>query len=372
MTETLLLRADTQRSADMFHTIPLEIIDPFLYIETGERKIAVTGVLERDRIQDLGLGIEVLDPFAFGLDELLDGGMDFLDAELEIDPRVCRELGVEHALVPPEFPLAWAEALRAGGIELTVDGDRFQLRRRVKTGAQLAGIRRAQGAADSAMAAAAALLREVPDGLTCERVRAEMQSVCAEHDAELPDTVIVARNEQSALGHEQGSGPIAPGDIVLIDIWPRDRASHCWADMTRTFVAGGGEPAAELLEYWELCRASLEAVGPLLRPGAVCRELHGVSCEPFEAAGKPTVRTKEPNASLDSGYYHSLGHGIGLEVHERPNLGRSDERLIAGDVVTVEPGCYRPGFGGARLEDLVLITEDGYEVLTNFPYDLAP
>ena len=372
MTETLLMRADTERSADLYHAIPLEILDPFLYIETGERKVAVTGVLERDRIQDLGLGIDVLDPFSLGLDDLLNGGVEFLDAELEIDVRACRELGVEHAVVPPEFPLAWAEALRAGGIKLSIDAERFRLRRRVKTDAQIEGIRRAQAAADSAMAAAAKLLRELPAGLSCESVRSAMQADCAEHGADLPDTVIVARGEQSALGHESGSGPIERGDVVLIDIWPRDRASRCWADMTRTFIAGGAEPPAELREYWELARAALEAVGPALVPGAVCRELHALSCEPFEAAGQPTARNKEPNTSLDHGYYHSLGHGVGLEVHERPNLGRSDERLIAGDVVTVEPGCYRPGFGGARLEDLVLITEDGPEVLTKFPYELEP
>jgi Xaa-Pro aminopeptidase len=84
------------------------------------------------------------------------------------------------------------------------------------------------------------------------------------------------------------------------------------------------------------------------------------------------VRTKEQGTVLSEGYYHGLGHGVGLEVHERPNLGRSDERLIAGDVVTVEPGCYRQGFGGVRLEDLLLVTEDGCEVLTDFPYDLSP
>jgi len=372
MTEALLMRADTERSADMFHAIPLDIIDPFLYVEAGERKVAVTGVLERDRIQGLGLGIELLDPFSLGLDELLDHGVGFLEAEVEVDLRACRELGVQHAVVPPDFPLAWAEHLRAGGVEVTVDAKRFDLRRRVKTEAELAGIRRAQVAAQTAMAAAAKLLREMPGDLSCEGVRATMQAVCAEHSSQLPDTVIVARGEQSALGHEQGSGPIARGDIVLIDIWPRDRASRCWADMTRTFVAGGAAPPAELREYWELCRDSLDAVRPALRPGAVCREVHALSCEPFEAAGQPTVRTKEPNTSLDRGYYHGLGHGVGLEVHERPNLGRSDERLLAGDVVTIEPGCYRPGFGGARLEDLVLITEDGAEVLTDFPYSLSP
>ena len=331
------------------------------------------GVLERDRIEALGLGIEVLDPFSLGLDTLLNDGVDFLDAEIEIDLRAARELGLESAIVPPDFPLAWADKLRGAGIELRVD-DR--------------GLRPAAAASrptPSWPASAAprspptprwapprSCCASCPRGLTCEQVRERMQAVCKEHDAELPDTAIVAHGAQSASGHEEGHGPIERGGIVLIDIWPRDRASRCWADMTRTFVAGGEAPPAELQEYWELTRASLAAVMPMIKPGAVCREIHAASCEPYEAAGKPTVRTKEPNTALEEGYYHGLGHGVGLEVHERPNLGRSDERLIAGDVVTVEPGCYRPGFGGCRLEDLVLVTEDGAEILTDFPYDLSP
>jgi Xaa-Pro aminopeptidase len=369
---SLLLRAAPGSSADLFHAIPLEILDPFLYAEHDGRKVAVIGVLERDRIEALGLGIEVLDPFELGLDSLLNQGVGFLEAEIETDLRACKELGLTEAIVPPDFPLAWADKLRGEGIEIGVDSDAFDLRRRKKTDAQLDGIRRAQRAADAAMGAAAALLRELPAGLTCEQVRERMQDVCAEHDAELPDTAIVAHGAQSASGHEEGHGAIDGGGIVLIDIWPRDKESRCWADMTRTFVAGGEAPPAELQEYWELTRASLDAVMPLLKPGAVCREIHGASCEPFEAAGKPTVRTKPPDTTLEEGYYHGLGHGVGLEVHERPNLGRSDERLMAGDVVTVEPGCYRPGFGGCRLEDLVVITDDGCEVLTEFPYSLSP
>ena len=372
MSEPLLLRAAPGSSADLFHAIPLDIIDPFLYAEVDDRRFAVNTVLERDRIEGLGLGIELLDPFELGMDELLNAGVGFLEAEMECDLRACRQIGLEHAIVPPDFPLAWADRLREEQVELRVDADAFDLRRRVKTDAQIAGIRRAQVAADAAMATAAALLREVPPGLTCEQVREAMQRVCAERDTELPDTAIVAHGAQSASGHDEGSGPIERGGIVLIDIWPRDNASRCWADMTRTFVAGGEAPPAELQEYWELTRTSLETVTAAIRPGAVCRELHGLSCEPFEAAGKPTVRTKEQGTALAEGYYHGLGHGVGLEVHERPNLGRSDERLIAGDVVTVEPGCYRQGFGGVRLEDLVLVTEDGCEVLTDFPYELAP
>ena len=76
---------------------------------------------------------------------------------------------------------------------------------------------------------------------------------------------------------------------------------------------------------------------------------------------------------LDRGFFHGLGHGVGLEVHEGPYMGLlPGGPLVAGDVVTIEPGCYDPAIGGVRLEDLVLVTEDGCEVLTRFPYDLEP
>ena len=95
-----------------------------------------------------------------------------------------------------------------------------------------------------------------------------------------------------------------------------------------------------------------------------------LSCEPYIEAGYPTQLTKTPGEVLEDGYFHSLGHGIGLEVHERPHLGRLSDPLIEGDVVTIEPGCYRRGFGGCRLEDLVVVTATGYELLTDFPYEL--
>jgi Xaa-Pro aminopeptidase len=140
--------------------------------------------------------------------------------------------------------------------------------------------------------------------------------------------------------------------------------------MTRTFVAGGGEPGPELAEFWRLCKASLDLVLPRIGPGVDCRELYALSCEPFHAAGQPTQLSKEPGTVLDRGYFHSLGHGVGLELHEGPVLGRSTDVLRPGDVVSVEPGCYLPGVAGCRLEDHVVITEDGAENLTDFPYEL--
>ena len=158
---------------------------------------------------------------------------------------------------------------------------------------------------------------------------------------DLPDDVIVAHGPQSAIGHEAGHGPIGEGEVVIVDIWPRDRASRCWADMTRTFIAGGMEPPDELAEYWRLTREALDRSFAEVRAGADCQQIYGISCEPYENAGYPTQRSKPAGAKLDEGYYHSLGHGVGLEVHERPNLGRTPDTLMAGDVITLEPGLLQ-------------------------------
>ena len=330
--------------------------------------MALISVLDADKVT--ARGIEVIDPAQLGKDDLIAQGFNELAVDAEVCLRAVREVGIDAATVPPDFPLFVADHLRAGGIELSVDDDEFVRRRRRKSPAELEGIRRAQRAADAAMGVAASLIRELRPGLTSEDVRAAMRTVTEEHGCELPDDVIVSHGAQSAIGHDSGSGEIGAGEPVVVDIWPRDKASRCYADMTRTFVAGGGEPPAELAEYWRLTRDSLERVYADLRAGAHGRALYERSCEPYIEAGKPTQLTKEPGQVLEDGYFHGLGHGIGLEVHERPALGRIGDELLEGDVVTVEPGCYRRGFGGCRLEDLVLVTAAGCEVLTNFPYDL--
>jgi Xaa-Pro aminopeptidase len=362
----VLIYGSPEHSADLFHALPAPIVDPFLYVEVDGRRVATVSVLDADKVRPLG--IEVIDPAQLGRDELIAQGLGPTQLEAETCLRACRELGIDSATVPVEFPVGLADHLRAGGVTLAVEPDAFVERRRRKTPEQLAGIRRAQAAADAAMGVAAELIRA--GGTTSEDVRAAMQRTCDELGCDLPDDVIVSHGAQAAIGHEPGHGALGDGEPVVVDIWPRDRESRCWADMTRTFVAGGGEPPEELARYWQLVHESLERVRGLVRAGADGREVYAESCEPFHAAGIRTQLSKEPGEVLDEGYFHGLGHGVGLEVHERPNMGRVGDVLVAGDVVTLEPGCYRKGFGGCRLEDLVLVTEHGCETLTDFPYDL--
>jgi Xaa-Pro aminopeptidase len=378
----ILICGDTLRSPELRHEVPLGIGDPFLYLEIDGRRAVLTNVLEVDRIAQQAPELERLLGEQFGRDELIAQGLSYEQIDRELYVRAARELGIAAAAVPPDFPLAVADRLRAEGIELTPDDELFVERRRHKTEAELAGIRRAARAAVAGTEECARVLREAEidgDGLryggeavTSELLRARVREVCARLGAPAPDDIIVApMRPGDAVGHEAGSGPLPAHAAICLDLWPQDEASGCWADMTRTWVRGDVTDAVA-----DLHRLVLEAHERSLavtRPGVPGVEIYGAACDVFEAAGHPTQRTKKPGETLQHGFYFGLGHGVGLEVHEAPALGRTGRApLIAGDVVAVEPGTVDPQHGGMRVEDLVLVTDDGYELLTERSYDLVP
>ena len=363
----------------MRHEVPVSVPDPFLYAERDGGRHVVASSFEVDRIVEVAPELDVVSIEDFGLDELYATGLSREDIELELVLRAARGFEIDEAAVPATFPLELADHLRANGVQVTADRELFVARRRVKNEAELAGIRRALRASEAAMTAARELLRAaepqnghvVLDGepLTCERLKLAVEQTFSAHGV-FADEFIVSHGPQTAVGHDMGSGPIAPGEPVCLDLFPRDRESGCYADMTRVYVVG--EPSDELREYHRLCREALERSVEAVKPGTQGKDLYRISCEIFEQHGFPTLLSKEPGEVLKDGFYHSLGHGVGLEVHEQPTLGRGPGELVAGDVIAVEPGLYRNGFGGVRLEDLVRVTEDGAETLTEYPYDLEP
>ena len=375
----ILVYADSLRSPEMRHEVPLAVPDPFLYAERDGKGSVVASSFELGRISQVAPHLEVLPLEEFGLDELYAQGLSRDEIELEVILRAARRFGLERASVPSTFPLEVADHLRANGIDVKSDRELFIGRRRVKNEAELAGIRRAQRAAEAAMDAARELLREAErqngnlvvngEPLTCERLKLVVEQVFTEHGV-FADEFIVSHGAQTAIGHDMGSGPIAPDEPICFDLFPRDRESGCYADMTRTFVVG--EPSDELREYHKLCREALDRAVAAVKPGIPGKDLNRIACDIFEEHGFPTLLSKQPGEVLKDGFYHSLGHGVGLEVHEEPALGRGPGDLLAGDVIAVEPGLYRNGYGGCRLEDLVRVTEDGGETLTDYPYELKP
>jgi Xaa-Pro aminopeptidase len=374
----VLIYADTLRSPELRHELPLPVPDPVLYVEIGGRRAVLASSFELERITAAAPGVEAFAPDHFGAHELLTGGMSFDEAELELVVRCCNELGVTSASVPWSFPLELADHLRAHGIDIHADRQLFDERRRRKSASEIAGLRRAQAACEAALDVARDLLRRAEpndvltlggEPLTSERIKLEIERVFSEHGV-VGDDFIVSHGAQTAVGHELGSGALRPNEPIVFDLFPRDRETGVYSDMTRTYVVG--EPSDELREYHRLVKEALERTTAATKPSVNGRELMQLACDLFHEHGYKTQLHKEPDEVLDSGFFHGLGHGVGLEVHEKPALSRAGDDLVPGDVITLEPGLYRAGYGGVRLEDILIVTEDGAEVVTDYPYDLAP
>src|SRR5579884_947422 len=224
----VLLYSDTRRSPELRHEVPVSIGDPFLYAERDGRRHLVVSALEAPRLQ--GLGLELHPYEEFGADELRRSGKSYQEIDDEINLRAVQALGIREAVVPVTFPLGLADKLRGAGVTLRPDGDFFVERRRVKSEAELAGIRRAQAAAEAGMTAARDLLRQAKvDGhgalelegqpLTEERVKAAVSAAFLAHGA-TADSFIVAHGAQAAIGHHLGDGRLRAGETIVIDLWP--------------------------------------------------------------------------------------------------------------------------------------------------------
>ncbi|AUX09965.1 Xaa-Pro aminopeptidase [Halalkaliarchaeum desulfuricum] len=372
-----LIEADSD-DANQLYLSGFDASDPFetaYAAETGETQLLVSG-LEYGRAKKESRADQVYRHADFGFEygdreERYDMYASFLSRVADVE---ATDLTVA---VPSSFPLGSAEQLRERGVELVVDADgTIDGMRAVKTDEEIDNVQDAQRANEAAMRAAEALIDAAAvdeDGtlvsngepLTSERVRSEIEITLLRHGCSLDET-IVACGSQAADPHDRGSGPLSAGEPIIVDIFPKSKATGYHSDMTRTFSKGG--PSETIREWYDLTREALEAALAAVEPGATGADVHDAACEVYEAAGEPTLRS-EPET--ETGFIHSTGHGVGLDVHESPSLSPSGGELEAGHVITVEPGLYDPAHGGVRIEDIVVVTEDGYENITDYPIELV-
>jgi Xaa-Pro aminopeptidase len=166
----------------------------------------------------------------------------------------------------------------------------------------------------------------------------------------------------SADPHRRTSDVIRAGLPIVLDIFPFHKTTRYWGDMTRTVVRGA--PPAEVEAMWEAVLEAQQAGLDAVRPGANGRDVHYACCDVFARRGYGSLAKPYRHIESEARFIHGTGHGLGLEIHEYPRVGDVDVTLEVGDVVTVEPGLYHPGLGGIRIEDLVVVTEDGFRNLT--------
>lgn len=362
------------RGPDIRRRTGLTAPDRFAYLRTADGEDTVffdarEYDVQRRRLEEQGssVRIERLEPYLTEARSMKDSGFS---AEERTLLCVLRAKGVDVVRVSPEFGHGLAMALREGGIAVELHD--FSAEGRVKTEAQIALMADAQRVTEGAYDLAVAVLREsvIADDrllyrgetLTSEKLRAMLMMYFLERGYSCPEGMVVASGEQTACPHDDGSGPIRPNAFIILDIFPRCDATGYYADMTRTFVKG--EAAPEMLRLYDAVRGVQEAMLAFAQAGIGCDAVYEATVAAFAARGFET--------SAERGFMHRTGHGLGLSVHEWPSLGTGfPQPLAAGMAVTVEPGLYYPGLGGARIEDVIVFHHDGRkENLTRYSKDL--
>jgi Xaa-Pro aminopeptidase len=263
----------------------------------------------------------------------------------------ARRLGFEADHLTVADAQSWAEAIPE--VEWAPLKGVAQALRSVKDGEEIAALRAAVRLADEALAAG--LLQARP-GMTERELAWAIESYLRTHGAQAAAfEIIVACGPNGARPHARATGaPLQAGEPIVIDMGARVNG-YC-SDLTRTICLGAPNDPARFWEVYHTVLAAQMAAEAALRPGLSGRD------------GDAVARNLITSAGYGDYFGHGLGHGVGLAVHEEPRLSRlNDAPLAPGHVVTVEPGIYLPGWGGVRIEDLVVVTESGIEVLTAAP-----
>lgn len=376
---TLLIISAPQHDAAAYHLSGFLAPDPVICLRAAGKKYLAVSALEYGRAEkeapvDELISFDELDLIKLA-EELKSGSRAFAAAAAKLIDRAGAE--GSPVVVPPHFGIAYADELRARGLTVESDGKLFAGLRRVKTEAEISHIEETQRAIEGTCAHAARILEEAEvsgDGtlmwrgetLTSELLRSEIDVELLRRGCTSDEGTIVAGGAQAADPHERGSGPLRAGEAIILDIFPRNGESRYYADMTRTFVKG--EPDEKLQKMYDAVLEAQETALSMVKAGVNGRDVHGKVSDVLHERGYKTGKhDQKPGEPLTEGFFHGTGHGVGLEVHEAPRVSTADEELKSGDVVTVEPGLYEPGMGGVRIEDLVVVTEDGCRNLTNFP-----
>ncbi|MDD5697509.1 MAG: M24 family metallopeptidase [Victivallaceae bacterium] len=362
MNKADLIFAAGETSADMLYACGFRAPDPFIYFTCLQERGIIVSALEQDRAEkECKPNVAI-----FGRNEFSpDGRPD----PLEIICSLAESRDIAEFRVPSDFPLGLADGLRQHGLIVQAEKGLFYPERQRKSAQELDHIIAALRVAEAGLRRGVAVIREAAvnaDGrlvwngeiLTSEILQAEI-AISMIRRGGFSDATIAACGNQAAQPHHTGSGPLSANKTIILDIFPRLHQTGYWGDLTRTVVKGQA-PDIVKKAYAAVFEAR-EYAKTLIRPGAIPAEIHEAAKTVLENHGFRTGRQNDRNF----GFFHGLGHGLGLQIHEKPCLDSvGAEPLQGGEVLTVEPGLYYPEWGGVRLEDVVTVTPDGCRCLT--------
>ena len=356
---------DSSDNEDMRYLSGFLATDPFIYVykKDGGQFLIVSSMEELRARRESPCSI--VTRTAAGFYELLEKHNDADAASAEMIKNFCGE----KLLVPYSMPVGFARALESSA-QVTIDSGTVLSMRAKKTGVEIEKIRAVQKKNERGVTLAVDTVRKADvseDGglffedepLTSEKLREIMHEAFFRMGLDDKDT-IASCGADTALPHAKGEGQLFANQPIVLDVFPRDIETGYFADMTRTISKG--KPSDEICRMYDTVHEAKELAVSLIRAGVSGADVHNAAADYFTKKGYVTAGT--------SGFLHSLGHGVGLAIHESPSLSVRGGVLEEGNVVTVEPGLYYPGIGGVRLEDMGAVTEDGFDRFTTFEEEL--
>lgn len=305
-------------------------------------------------------------------------------AEIDKDSMPPIEAIIEHLLnkfkmksfeVPANFPAQIYSYLSKKRFDITIIPDPFFEERAYKKEDEIKKIAHSQRMTEEAMGKVAYILREANirgkrvyfDGtcITSEYLKRVINVFLMEKNMVGGHTIVACGND-GVDPHNEGSGPIRPNESIIVDIFPRSTDTFYFGDMTRTFVVG--KPSEALLRLYDAVLSAQNKALSMIKDGVLLADVHKAVQAVFDNLG---YKTEMKNGKMQ-GFFHSTGHGLGLDIHEPFRISNVPGYFRTGMVQSVEPGLYYYGIGGVRIEDLIVVQKDGLKNLNKFPKSIYP
>ncbi|MBI4244436.1 MAG: aminopeptidase P family protein [Planctomycetes bacterium] len=362
MSNNILLYAASENNSDIFYATGFWAPDPFVCIIADGSTTILLNQLEYGRgKREANVDDVVL------LDQLIyQMKVKTAPNIFEIVLYYLKSRKISEVLVPQYFPVFFADYLRQKKICVKVSDGQILPQRIRKKPDEIKKITEAVRITEEAITEVIRILEDSKvvgdeiiyqrEPLTSEFFR-EVMSLYFTKRNYFPSKPIVAGGEQACDPHQIGSGKLRPHRSIVLDVFPRSMSSFYWGDVSRTVVKG--KPSKALLQLFEAVKDAQEYGCTLVKAHADGRDIHSKIIKFFEKRG---FKTGKKNG-IPVGFIHGTGHGLGLDIHEYPRIGSSGNALTENMVVTVEPGLYYPGIGGARIEDDVVVRKSRCENL---------
>ncbi len=363
--ENILMIAASEYDANLYYATRFLAPDDFVFMRIQGKKHLLMSDLEVDRARAEASVDQVHSTSKLAADykKKYDKSPRYLD----LIEDFAKSKNAFEFLVPGNFQLSYADELRKRGFQITVGAEPFFEERTRKSKEEVAAVQKAIRLTEDAIRAAILVLKKsvIKKGrlyyqgkaLTSEDIKRVINVKLMENNC-IASNSIVSCGIQCVDPHDRGTGPLYANESIIMDIFPRDSESRYHADITRTVVRGKAKP--KLKKMFDAVIEGQKIGFDHIREGVDGSVVHGMIEKRFEELG---FKTGIINGRMQ-GFFHGTGHGLGLDVHEAPRVGRAKDILKAGQIVTVEPGLYYEDAGGIRIEDDVLVTKTGCKLLS--------